>query len=117
MTSSALLEKPRYQRAIASFYQQPFTGYYLQNTVVFFASPLQKEWEQYLLARDSLWYKFFVAKALVVVKFNEAFSSGNKALITQWADSARSFDYHISGYWVAAADGFVRQHPASIVSL
>jgi thiol-disulfide isomerase/thioredoxin len=100
-----------------NFYQQPFTGSYLQNTVVFSTSPRQKEWEQYLLLRDSLWHKYFVDKALVVAKFNQTFASSNKALIEQWADSARSFDYRASGYWAAAADAFVRQHPASEVSL
>lgn len=99
------------------FYHQPHMGSYLRNTVVFSTSPRQKEWEHYLLMRDSLWQKYFVDKALVVAKFSETFRTSNKALIEQWADSARSFDYRASGYWAAAADIFAKQHPASVVSL
>lgn len=99
------------------FYQQPHMGSYLKNTVVFSTSPRQREWEHYLLARDSLWQQFFVDKARVMTRFNQVMGSGNRALVDQWADSARSFDYRVSGYWAAAADGFVRQHPASVVSL
>jgi thiol-disulfide isomerase/thioredoxin len=105
------------QNIRTTFYQRPDIGSYLKNTVVFSTSPLQKEWEQYLLTRDSLWHRYFVDKAVVVGKFHDTFRSGNKALIEQWADSARSFEYRASGYWAAAADIFVRQHPASVLSL
>ncbi|WP_219601029.1 TlpA disulfide reductase family protein [Hymenobacter sp. DG01] len=99
------------------FYQRAGVGSYLKNTVVFSTSPQQKEWEQYLLTRDSLWQKFFVDKALVTAKFRETFNSGNQALIAQWADSVRNFDYRASGYWASAADLFVRQHPTSEVAI
>ncbi|WP_188556796.1 TlpA disulfide reductase family protein [Hymenobacter glacieicola] len=99
------------------FYRTPDPGTYLKNTVVFSVAPQQRELEQYLLLRDSLWHQFFTDKALVTAKFTQTFDSGNKALIEQWADSVKSFDYRVSGYWAAAADLFVRQHPASVVSL
>ncbi|GAB3232792.1 hypothetical protein GCM10027346_20270 [Hymenobacter seoulensis] len=99
------------------FYQRPDMGSYLKNTVVFSTSPLQQQWEQYLLTRDSLWHKFFVDKALVTAKFRETFGSGNKALIEQWADSVNGFNYRASSYWAAAADLFVQQHPTSVVAL
>ncbi|WP_233635902.1 TlpA disulfide reductase family protein [Hymenobacter setariae] len=99
------------------FYQQPEAGSYLQNTIVFSTSPRQQQWEQYLVLQDSLWHQYFVDKAVVVAKFSETFRSGNKALIEQWADSARSFDYRAASYWAAAAELFVRRYPASEVSL
>lgn len=92
-------------------------GSYLKNTIVFSTSPKQREWEQYLVMRDSLWNKFFTDQDLARAKFMQAMGSGNKALIEQWADSARSLDYRVSGYWASAADIFVKQHPTSVVSL
>jgi thiol-disulfide isomerase/thioredoxin len=99
------------------FYQKPFTGSYLKNTVVFSTSPLQKEWEQYLLLNDSLWHQYFLDQAVVRAKFLQAMGTGNKALIEQTADSAREFGYRFSSYWASAADMFVKQHPTSEVSL
>lgn len=99
------------------FYQEPSMGSYLRNTVVFSTSPLQKEWEHYLLTRDSLWHQYFLDRAQLRVKFMQAMGTGNKPLIEQWADSARSFDYRHTSYWASAADIFVKQHPASEVSL
>jgi thiol-disulfide isomerase/thioredoxin len=99
------------------FYQKPFTGSYLKNTVVFSTSPLQKEWEQYRLTHDSLWHQYFLDQARLRAKFLQAMGTGNKALIEQTADSAREFDYRFSSYWASAADIFVKQHPASEVSL
>lgn len=99
------------------FYQTPNSGSYLRNTVVFSPSPMQKELEQYLLMRDSLWHQFFVDKALVTAKFVQTFDSGNKVVVDQWADSVRNFDYRFSGYLASAADAFVRRHPTSVVSL
>ena len=99
------------------FYQKSSIGSYLRNTVVFSTSPLQNEWEHYLLTRDSLWHKYFLDQARLRAKFMQAMGTGNKALIEQWADSARSFDYRASSYWALAADIFVKQHPASEVSL
>lgn len=102
------------------FYQAPAgaeMGSYLQNTVVYSTSPLQKEFEQYLTLHDSLWHQFFVDEALIRAKFAQTFDSGNKALVEQWADSVKNFEYRVSGYWAAAADAFVQQHPASVVSL
>jgi thiol-disulfide isomerase/thioredoxin len=99
------------------FYQKPGAGSYLKNTVVFSTSPRQKEWEQYLLTRDSLWHKYFLDQAIVREKLLQAIGTGNKALIEQQADSARNFDYRHSSYWASAADIFVRQHPTSEMSL
>jgi thiol-disulfide isomerase/thioredoxin len=99
------------------FYQKPFTGSYLKNTVVFSTSPLQKEWEQYRLTHDSLWHQYFLDQARLRAKFLQAMGTGNKALIEQTADSAREFDYRFSNYWASAADIFVKQHPTSEVSL
>jgi thiol-disulfide isomerase/thioredoxin len=99
------------------FYQRQNMGSHLRNTVVFSTSPLQKELEQYLTMYDSLWHQFFVDKELMKGKFIQTFDSGNKALIDQWADSVTSFEYKASGYWAAAADAFVSQHPSSVVSL
>jgi thiol-disulfide isomerase/thioredoxin len=99
------------------FYQKPFTGSYLKNTVVFSTSPRQKEWEQYLLTLDSLWHNYFLDQAIVREKLLQAIGTGNKALIEQRADSARSFDYRHTSYWASAADIFVRQHPTSEMSL
>jgi thiol-disulfide isomerase/thioredoxin len=99
------------------FYQKSGVGSYLKNTVVFSTSPRQKEWEQYLLTCDSLWHKYFLDQAIVREKLLQAIGTGNKALIEQRADSARSFDYRITSYWASAANIFVRQHPASEMSL
>ncbi|MBC6610677.1 AhpC/TSA family protein [Hymenobacter sp. BT507] len=99
------------------FYRVPSTGSYLQNTVVSPLSPMQKELEQYFILRDSLWNQFFTDTDLVRAKFAQTFDSGNKALVEQWADSVKYFDYRFSGYLAAAADAFVRQHPTSVVSL
>jgi thiol-disulfide isomerase/thioredoxin len=99
------------------FYRWPDMGSHLKNTVVFSGAPQQKELERYLLVRDSLWHQFFTDKALVTAKFTQTFVSGNQALTEQWADSVRNFDYRVAGYWSSAADLFIRQHPASEVSL
>jgi thiol-disulfide isomerase/thioredoxin len=99
------------------FYGKSDVGSYLRNTVVFSTSPLQKEWEQYLTTRDSLWHKFFLDQALVKAKFLQAMGTGNKALIEQTADSARELGYRFSSYLASATDIFVKQHPASEVSL
>jgi len=100
------------------FYQQSASGLsYLRNTVVFSTSPLQRAWEQYLLARDSVEHKYYLDKALVVAKFNQTIGAGNRALMERWGDSARSFSYRFSGYRAAAAAGFVQQHSASVASL
>jgi thiol-disulfide isomerase/thioredoxin len=99
------------------FYQKSGVGSYLKDIVVFSTSPRQKEWEQYLLTRDSLWHKYFLDQAVVWEKLLQAIGTGNKALIEQRADSARSFDYRHASYWASAADIFVRQHPASEMSL
>jgi thiol-disulfide isomerase/thioredoxin len=100
------------------FYQQSASGLsYLRNTVVFSTSPLQREWEQYLLARDSVEHKYYLDKALVVAKFNQTIGAGNRALMERWGDSARSFTYRFSGYRAAAAAKFIQQHPASVASL
>jgi len=99
------------------FYHRPDIGSYLKNTVVFSTSPLQKELEQYFTLQDSLWHQFFVDRDLVRAKFAQTFDSGNKALVEQWADSARNFEYRVSGYYAASADLFAQQHPTSVVSL
>ena len=99
------------------FYQKPDIGSHLRNTVVFSSSPRQKEWEHYLLMRDSLHQKFMLDQALVRAKFLQAMGTGNKARIEQTADSAREFDYRFSSYLVSATDIFVKQHPASELSL
>jgi len=99
------------------FYQKLFTGSYLQNTVVFSASPQQKEWEHYLLMRDSLWHQYFLDQARLRAKFMQAMGTGDKALIEQTADSTREFEYRFSGYLASAAHLFVKQYPASEVSL
>jgi thiol-disulfide isomerase/thioredoxin len=91
------------------FYQRPFMGSYLRDVVVFSTSPKQQQWEQYLLARDSLWQQYFVDQARLRAQLMQAMSTGNKTRIAQWADSARSFDYR--------AAAFVQQHPTSEVSL
>jgi thiol-disulfide isomerase/thioredoxin len=101
----------------SKFYQESFFGSHLRNTVVFSTSPRQKEWEQYLVMRDSLHQKFILDQALVRAKFLEAMGTGNKALIEQTADSAREFDYRFSSYLVSATDMFVKQHPTSELSL
>jgi thiol-disulfide isomerase/thioredoxin len=99
------------------FYGKSDVGSYLRNTVVFSTSPLQQKWEQYLLLHDSLWHKYFVDQAVVRAKFLQAMGTGNKALIEQTADSAHELKYRFSSYLVSAADIFVKQHPASEVSL
>jgi thiol-disulfide isomerase/thioredoxin len=101
----------------SKFYQESFFGSHLRNTVVFSSSPRQKEWEHYLLMRDSLHQKFILDQALVRAKFLQAMGTGNKAQIEQTADSAREFDYRFSSYLVSATDIFVKQHPASELSL
>lgn len=100
-------------------YRNPSGGWgsYLRNTIVYSAAPQQKQWEQYLLVRDSLWQKFFTDKALATAKFTQTFGAGNPALTDQWADTVNNFNYRVSGYWAAAADWFVNQHPASEVAL
>lgn len=99
------------------FYEKPFIGSHLRNTVVFSTSPLQKEWEQYLITHDSLWHQFFLDQAPVKARFLQAMGTGNKALIEQTADSARNFEYSFSSYLASATDIFVKQHPTSEVSL
>jgi thiol-disulfide isomerase/thioredoxin len=99
------------------FYDKSFLGSHLRNTVVFSTSPLQKEWEQYLLLHDSLWQQFSLDQALVKAKFLQAMGTGNKALIEQTADSAREVGYRFPGYLASAADIFIKQHPASELSL
>jgi thiol-disulfide isomerase/thioredoxin len=101
----------------SKFYQESFFGSHLRNTVVFSTSPRQKEWEYYLLTRDSLHQKFILDQARVRGKFLQAMGTGKKALIEQTADSARELGYRFSSYLASAADIIVKQYPASEVSL
>ncbi|UOR05645.1 TlpA family protein disulfide reductase [Hymenobacter aerilatus] len=78
---------------------------------------MQKELEEYFIIQDSLWHQFFVDRELVRAKFAQTFDSGNKALVEQWADSVRNFEYKVSGYYAAAAHVFAQQYPASVVTL
>ncbi|MBF9239189.1 redoxin domain-containing protein [Hymenobacter sp. BT683] len=116
-TDSVHITATRQQIRTKFYPEKPAIGSYLRNTIVFSTSPKQREWEQYLVGRDSLWNQYFVDKARLQARFMQAMGTGNKARIEQWADSARSFDYRAGGYWAAAADAFVRQHPASEVAL
>jgi len=99
------------------FYGMSDADSYLRNTVVFSTSPLQKEWEQYLVLRDSLRHQFFLNKARARAKFLQAMGTGNKVLIEQTADSARELKYRFSSYLASATDIFVKQHPTSELSL
>ncbi|MBJ6142452.1 TlpA disulfide reductase family protein [Hymenobacter sp. BT559] len=99
------------------FYEKSDVGSHLKNTVVFSTSPLQKEWEQYLLTRDSVWNQFFLDQARARDKFLQAMGTGNKVLIEQTADSARELRYRFSSYLASATDMFVKQHPTSELSL
>jgi thiol-disulfide isomerase/thioredoxin len=101
----------------SKFYEKSFFGSHLRNTVVFSTSPRQKEWEQYLITRDSLWQQFSLNQARVRAKFLQAMGTGNKALIEQTADSAREFGYRFDSYLASATDIFVKQHPSSELSL
>lgn len=94
-----------------------FAESYLRNTVIYSAAPQQREWEQYLSLQDSLVYRFLLAQDRKREQLMQAMGTGSKALIEQRADSARSFGYRADEYYAAAADLFVRQHPASEVAL
>jgi thiol-disulfide isomerase/thioredoxin len=99
------------------FAHKDFAESYLSNTVIYSAAPQQREWEQYLSLQDSLVYRFLIAKDRKREQLMQAMGTGNKVLIEQRADSARSFDYRAGDYYAAAADLFVRQHPASEIAL
>jgi thiol-disulfide isomerase/thioredoxin len=99
------------------FAHKNFAESYLSHTVIYSAAPQQREWEQYLSLQDSLVYRFLIAQDQKREQLMQAIGTGNKALIEQRADSARSFGYRAGEYYAAAADLFVRQHPASEVAL
>ncbi|MBC6610678.1 AhpC/TSA family protein [Hymenobacter sp. BT507] len=88
-----------------------------KQIVISSPSPLQEELEQYLLLKDSLDHQFQVDKELIKAKFVQTFDSGDKALVEQWADSIKNFEYRFPSYLAVAAHLFIQQHPASVVSL
>jgi thiol-disulfide isomerase/thioredoxin len=104
-------------RIRTKFSDKEFAESYLRNTVIYSAAPQQREWEQYLSLKDSLAYRFLIAQDRKREQLMQAIGTGNKALIEQRADSARSFGYRAGEYYATAADLFVRQHPASEVAL
>jgi thiol-disulfide isomerase/thioredoxin len=104
-------------RIRTKFAHKNFLESYLSNTVVYSAAPQQRAWEQYLHLKDSLVHEFLIAQDRKREQLMQAIGTGNKALIEQRADSARSFYYRSADYYAAAVDLFGRQHPASEISL
>jgi hypothetical protein len=56
-------------------------GSYLLNAHLFSTARQQREVASFLLTRDSLWNKYFLDKAAMSAKMNEAIGSGNKPAI------------------------------------
>ena len=90
-------------------------GSYLTRVKVTSTSFKQKELEDYLLLRDSVWNKAFSDKDLLEAKMIESFNLHNKYLDEVLADSVRNFN--IKGYMASAADVFIKKHPQSDIAL
>ncbi|RZJ90432.1 MAG: hypothetical protein EOO60_08945 [Hymenobacter sp.] len=77
----------------------------------------QREVASFLRTRDSLWNKYFLDKAAMAAKMNNAIGAGNKPEIDRWADSTRWVQEKFPDYLAIASEQFVKQHPHSKVSL
>jgi hypothetical protein len=110
------------QNLLPAIYQKPGlgaydVGSYLRSARVFSTARQQQEVAFYLRTRDSLWNKFFLDKAAMAAKMNNAIGAGNKPEIDRWADSTRRVQESFPSYLVAASEQFIKRHPRSEVNL
>ena len=91
------------------FYTKDRMGSWLKYGYASSSSPMQKEVDNYLLTRDSLWHKYFDDEDLIREKYRQTLDSGDPALVQLWADSLENFKHRFANYFSYATDLFIRE--------